>query len=316
MRLVFMGTPEFAIPSLNQLKNSGHEIACVYTRKSSKRGRGQKLHYTPIYNLAVASNLKIFTPSTFKNGKNLDELKTLKPDLIVVVAYGLILPKELLEIPRYGCLNVHPSLLPRWRGCAPMERCLMSDDMETGVCIMKVNEDLDSGEIISTHRIKIDQSTDIRFLRRNLSIVGAEMLVKTIDALEKTGQIYSIGQDDRLATFAPKIGPSDSIVNWHNDSVIKIHRKIMAINDSFGVNILHRNNKLKLMVSNYILKENSSENIGKIVDNRFFLGCRDGVLKILEIQREGKKPLPIKSFINGYRFNVGDTILPANPSST
>jgi methionyl-tRNA formyltransferase len=255
--------------------------------------------------------MQIFTPSTFKNKKNFDNLKTLEPDLVVVVAYGLILPKELLEIPNYGCINVHPSLLPRWRGCAPMERCLMSDDNETGVSIMKIGEGLDSGEIISLHRVGIDRHTDIRSLRRDLARLGAEMLGDSTDRLERDGQIPSTKQDDHLATFAQRIDPSDGVVNWQSDGVVKIHRKIMALNDSFGVNILHGNNKLKLIASDYVLGENSI-NAGKIIDNQFSLGCRDGILKILEIQREGKKPLAIENFLNGYRFNIGDAIISAN----
>jgi methionyl-tRNA formyltransferase len=303
-----MGTPEFAIPSFEHLLNSCHRIVGVYTRKPSKGPGRQKLHQPPIYNLASARNIDIFTPGTFKNGKNLADLRLLKPDLVVVVAYGLILPRELLKIPKYGCLNVHPSLLPRWRGCAPIERCLMSDDSETGVCIMKVDEGIDSGEIISTRKIEISRNTNIRSLRRNLAIIGSEMLLDVIDELQKCGKISSTKQDDSLATFAPKINASDSIVNWQSDSVVKIHRKIMALNDSFGVNITHRNNRLKLILSDYVLKKNSGENVGKIVDDKFSIGCTDGILKILEIQRMGKKIITIENFVNGYRFNIGDDI--------
>jgi methionyl-tRNA formyltransferase len=302
-----MGTPEFAIPSLSRLRDSEHEIVGVYTRRPSRKNRGQKLCYSPVYDVAMASNIRIFTPGTFKNGKNLDDLRALEPDLVVVVAFGLILPRELLKIPKYGCLNVHPSLLPRWRGCAPIERCLMSDDEETGVCIMNIDENLDGGEIISMIRVKIEKNTDVRSLRRDLAIAGAEMLEDVVDKLQKTGKISFARQDDQLATFAPKIGPFDGIVDWQNDGVAKIHRKIMALNDSFGVTILHRDIKLKLIKSDYILTENS-ENAGKILDNQFSLGCKDGILKILEIQRTGKKPLAIGDFINGYQFNIGDTV--------
>ncbi|MDR2778231.1 MAG: methionyl-tRNA formyltransferase, partial [Rickettsiales bacterium] len=239
MKVVFMGTPEFAVPFLNRLLESGQDVVGVYTRKPAKRERGQRLHPTPIHELALAKNVPVFTPSTFKNGKNIDALVVLKPDLIVVVAYGLLLPRELLDIPRYGCLNIHPSLLPRWRGCAPMERCLMSGDTETGICLMKIAEGLDDGDIVSSRKIPIEMDTDIESLRRNLAPIGIGMLMDALETLERDGFIPATKQDDTLATFSPKIAEEDALVNWQNDSIREIHGKIMALNDSCGVHLLH-----------------------------------------------------------------------------
>ena len=302
-----MGTPDFAVPTLQKLIDNEKDVVAVYTRKAKKSNRGFKLQNTPIYEVAEKHNIKIFTPATFKNGKNLDELKELKPDVIVVVAYGLILPKELLDIPTYGCINLHPSLLPRYRGCAPMERCLLSGDKESGICIMKVDEGLDSGDIIDIYKCDIDKNMDIQELKEKFSIIGANMMLKTIEKLEKGENLNYIKQDDSLATFTDKITNEDAKIDWQNDSVITIHNKIRALNDSVGVYLYHNNNRIKLIKSDYILKENNT-NLATIQDKYFSINCKDGILKIITLQKEGKKAMNIKDFVNGYKFNIGDKI--------
>lgn len=307
MKIVFMGTPDFAVPTLQKLIDNEKDVVAVYTRKAKKSNRGFKLQNTPIYEVAEKHNIKIFTPATFKNGKNLDELKELKPDVIVVVAYGLILPKELLDIPTYGCINLHPSLLPRYRGCAPMERCLLSGDKESGICIMKVDEGLDSGDIIDIYKCDIDKNMDIQELKEKFSIIGADMILKIIEKLEKGENLNYIKQDHSLATFTDKITNEDAKIDWQNDSVITIHNKIRALNDSVGVYLYHNNNRIKLIKSDYILKENNT-NLATIQDKYFSINCKDGILKIITLQKEGKKAMNIKDFVNGYKFNIGDKI--------
>lgn len=302
-----MGTPDFAVPTLQKLIDNEKDVVAVYTRKAKKSNRGFKLQNTPIYEVAEKHNIKIFTPATFKNGKNLDELKELKPDVIVVVAYGLILPKELLDIPTYGCINLHPSLLPKYRGCAPMERCLLSGDEESGICIMKVDEELDSGDIIDIYKCDIDKNMDIQELKEKFSIIGADMILKIIEKLEKGENLNYIKQDHSLATFTDKITNEDAKIDWQNDSVITIHNKIRALNDSVGVYLYHNNNRIKLIKSDYILKENNT-NLATIQDKYFSINCKDGILKIITLQKEGKKAMNIKDFVNGYKFNIGDKI--------
>ena len=302
-----MGTPDFAVPTLQKLIDNEKDVVAVYTRKAKKSNRGFKLQNTPIYEVAEKHNIKIFTPATFKNGKNLDELKELKPDVIVVVAYGLILPKELLDIPTYGCINLHPSLLPKYRGCAPMERCLLSGDEESGICIMKVDEELDSGDIIDIYKCDIDKNMDIQELKEKFSIIGADMILKIIEKLEKGENLNYIKQDHSLATFTDKITNEDAKIDWQNDSVITIHNKIRALNDSVGVYLYHNNNRIKLIKSDYILKENNT-NLATIQDKYFSINCKDGILKLITLQKEGKKAMNIKDFVNGYKFNIGDKI--------
>jgi methionyl-tRNA formyltransferase len=303
-----MGTPDFAVPFLARLLESGQEVVGVYTRKMARRERGQRLRNTPIYNLATSRGIPVFTPGTFRNGKNLETLRVLEPDLVVVVSYGLILPGELLAMAKRGCLNVHPSLLPRWRGCAPIERCLMSDDDETGVSIMKIDEGLDSGDVVASEKIPIAMDTDIASLRRKLADLGVRMLLETIGAVEKYGQVSATRQDPSQATFSERITSGDALVDWQRDSVKRIHRKIMALGDSVGVQLLHGGNRLKLIRSSYTPGPDQRGEIGTVIDKNFSIACRDGTLRIVELQREGKKPLALEDFINGYRFNIGDPV--------
>ena len=229
-------------------------------------------------------------------------------DLIIEIGPGLgTLTKELLDIPTYGCINLHPSLLPKYRGCAPMERCLLSGDEESGICIMKVNEELDSGDIIDIYKCDIDKNMDIQELKEKFSIIGADMILKIIEKLEKGENLNYIKQDHSLATFTDKITNEDAKIDWQNDSVITIHNKIRALNDSVGVYLYHNNNRIKLIKSDYILKENNT-NLATIQDKYFSINCKDGILKIITLQKEGKKAMNIKDFVNGYKFNIGDKI--------
>lgn len=311
MRIVFMGTSEFSIPALNALLNTKHEIVSVYTKKPKRADRGQQLQYSPIYKIAQKNNLITHTPLTFKHGKNLEPLQELKPDLIVVVSYGLILTKEVLSIPKYGAINIHPSLLPRWRGCAPLERCLLSNDTKTGVCIMEVEEGLDSGCILKKYEMDITKDTDIEYLKEHLSEKGAELLVEAIDDIEKNGKIIGIKQDDSLATFADMITNDDAKIDWQNDSIVLIDKKIKTLWSSVGVFINHNGNKLKVLKADFELQQNvNKDNIGKIIDKKhFFVQCKDGILKPLIIQREGKKAMQVADFVNGYKININDIIL-------
>lgn len=220
MKIIFMGTPDFAIPSLENLINSEHEILAVFTKQPKQSNRGYKLQKTPVHEMAEKNNIQVFTPKTFKIEKNIEDVRNLKPDLIVVVAYGLILPKKLLDIPKYGCINIHPSLLPKYRGCAPMERCLMSNDDETGICIMKIVEALDAGDVIKIEKIPIKKETTIVDLKNTLSNLGAKMLLEVVNNFENGDFSIAYKQDDSKATFTEKIINSDAIIDWKKDGVI------------------------------------------------------------------------------------------------
>ena len=305
-----MGTSQFSLKPLEKLLDSNNEVVAVFTKKPKKADRGQNLQYSPVYKLAQKNNLQIFTPITFKNGKHIDTLKSFNADLIVVVAYGLILTKQVLESVKYGAINIHPSLLPKWRGSAPLERCLLSNDAETGVCIMKVEEGIDCGDIIKCEKIKIEKETDIESLSNYLSNKGAELLIEAIEEIDKNKKIIGTKQDDSQATFADKITNQDAIIDWQNDSVELIFKRIKTLSKSVGVFIKHNGNKIKLLKADYEFKENvDKDKIATVIDKKhFYIQCKDGILKPLLLQREGKKILETRDFLNGYRVEMGELI--------
>jgi methionyl-tRNA formyltransferase len=261
-----------------------------------------------VQQLAQVSGIPVMTPGTFKGGKNLDELRRWSPDLVVVVAYGLLLPPELLAIPRFGCINVHPSLLPRWRGCAPIEWALMSGDEATGISLMKIDEGLDSGEIISCFRVPLERNMDVLDLRQILTIKGIRLLEAALDVLHMDGYLVSYPQKSTGVTFAPKITTLDNQIDWSRDSVITIHHKIMALRESGGVHLCHNDCHFKLLRSDYLVTARTDDESGYIADKNFSLRCSDGLLYPLLLQREGKKLLGISDFCNGYHFSVMDKI--------
>lgn len=306
-----MGTSSFAIPVLEKLLKTKHDIIGVFTKKPKNADRGQKLQASPIFILAEKNKLNIFTPITFKNGKNIDLIEQLKPDLIVVVSYGLILTKEVLNSSRFGAINIHPSLLPKWRGCAPLERSLMSDDKETGVCVMQVTEGLDDGNVLKCEKLSLNKEIDIEDLTNYLSNKGSELLIDVINDIDKNRQIpKGIEQNHTNATFADKITNEDAKINFFTDSIELIQKKIKTLWNSVGVFINHNNNKIKILKADFELVENiDKNNIGKVINSKnFYIQGLDGVLKPLILQKEGKKAINVKDFLNGYKVSIADEV--------
>lgn len=310
MRIVFMGTPDFAVPALNKLiEFKKNDIIAVYTKKPKKADRGHKIVESPIYKIAKENNIQIITPASFKKSeKNRIEFRELKPDLAIVVAYGLIIPQEMLDIPTYGFINIHPSLLPRWRGSAPMQRCLLSEDRETGVCIMRLDEGMDTGDIIKiSDKIQINKDVDIEYLHDVLSEKGAEMIIDVVNDIEKNkGNIVTIKQNNNLSTIADKIDNSEGKINFNN-SIFFIERQIRALGKFIGTYFIHNNLRIKILKAD-ILETGFNKNTGQIINEQFHIQCKDGILIPLILQKEGKKPINIKDFLNGYKFQIGDIV--------
>lgn len=310
MKIVFMGTPDFAVPALNELiKHQKDNIIAVYTKEPKKADRGQKIQESPIYKIAKENNIPIYTPKSLrKSEKDREEFKKLKPDLVVVVAYGLIIPEEILNVPTYGFINIHPSLLPRWRGSSPMQRCLLSDDKETGVCIMKLDVGMDTGDIIKiSDKINIDENVDIEYLHDKLSVDGAKMLIDVINDIEKNNGIKNtIKQDDSLATVADKIDNSEGKIDFQNSSIFFIEKQIRALGKFIGTYFVHNGKRIKILQAKILNTKTGST--GTIIDKDFDIQCKDGILKPLVLQKEGKKPMSINDFLNGYKFNIGDRV--------
>ena len=305
MKIVLFATPEFAIPTLELINNSNHEILAVYTKMAKPQGRGMQLQNTPIYEKATELGLKVFTPKTLKKPEEWEKLKEFNADIFVVVAYGLILPKEVINIAKYGCINIHPSLLPRWRGASPLQRAIMAGDKETGVCIIVLGEGLDDGDILACKKIKIDDEMDIESLHDQLSIEGANLMLKCLDDIEKNKKVIATPQASEGMIYAEKIDKEEGKLNF-NDSIEKIYNTIRAIGLLTGTYFEYNGERIKILKAtiqkSLTEKEKELQN-GEIIitKNALIIKCSDGLLKPLILQREGKKALEVTEFIKGFK---------------
>ena len=297
-----MGTPEFAIPTLEQLINSNHKIICVYTQPSKKKSRGQKIKKTPIHIFSEKKGLMVRT-SKLTDENELTKFKDLKPDLVIVVAYGQIIPSSFLQISNLNFLNVHASLLPKWRGAAPIERAILNGDKETGISIMKIENKLDAGPYVMQTRIKIDSETNSGELKEKLSILGAKTLVKSIDLiLSKQGNF--INQNEKKVSYAKKIKKKETKINWQEDAE-KIILKINAFSPKPGA--WFNFNKLRIKIHKAKIV-NLSGKPGTVIDDELTIAAKKNAIKILKLQKEGKNIVDVSDFLKGNKVNK-NTIL-------
>jgi len=295
-----MGTPDFSCPTLEKLiADPDFEIIAAYTREPQIAGRGHKLQNSPIHNLALTHNLKVMTPKTLRNPEAQKEFLDLKADAAVVVAYGLLLPQEILNGTKLGCLNIHPSLLPRWRGASPIHRPIMEGDKETGITIIKMDKGLDSGDMIFQEKFALLGSETYKEMAQKLSIMGAEILVKTLKNL-RDEKIVLTKQDNALMTYAKKIDKAECEIDWNN-SAVEIERKIRGLSGSLEAYFIYNNEKIKIF-SAMIPNEESRENkAGEFLDDQLSIQCGKGIIRPLILQRPGKKPMPLKEFLLGFK---------------
>ena len=282
LKIVFMGTPEFSIPSLEKLINSNHKIVCVYTQPSKKSSRGQKVKKTPIHIFSEKKGIKVRT-SKLNDENELIKFKDLKPDLVVVVAFGQIIPNSYLQIPNLIFLNVHASLLPKWRGAAPLERAILNGDKETGISIMKIENKLDTGPYIMQTRIKIDSETNSGELKEKLSILGAKTLIQSIDLiLSKEGNF--IDQNDKEASYAKKIEKEETKINWQEDAE-KIILKINAFSPKPGAWFYFDKLRIKIHKARIV---NLSGKPGTVLDDQLTVATKKMPLKFLSYKKRVK----------------------------
>ncbi len=298
-----MGTPDFACPTLEKLiADPDFDVVAIYTREPQIAGRGQKITNSPIHQLALKHNLKVITPKTLRDAKAQKEFFNLQADVAVVVAYGLILPQEILDGTKFGCVNIHPSLLPKWRGASPIQRPLMAGDRETGITIIKMDKGVDSGEIMVQEKFPLDGSETYADLAEKLSQIGAEILVKTLKKL-RDGNVVLIKQDDALASYAKKIEKEECKINWQESAEI-IERKIRALNGSLEAFFNYGDEKIKIFKAE-ILDENSVGESGKILDEKLSIQCGKGSIRPLVLQRQGKNQVTIRDLLLGFKPEVG-----------
>ena len=295
--IVFMGTPKFAVPILRHLYNK-FNIKCVFTQPPSKSNRGQKFTKSPIHISAEELNLKIKTP------KNIDEefeyLKELNLDLGIVVAYGQILPKKVLNLSKKGFLNIHASLLPKWRGAAPIQRSILSNENETGVTFMKINEKLDSGPICSKYKIEISDQDNTEILSEKLSNLSAEKIFENVQKILKDEAIFE-DQNEAQATYAKKIKKNEGKINWKEDAYI-ILAKVNGLYPKPGCWFNFENNRYKILKA---VLSGQNKKPGEILDEKLTISCGSKSIKVIKIQREGKKPQSVEDFLLGSKLKKG-----------
>ncbi|MCQ4022592.1 MULTISPECIES: methionyl-tRNA formyltransferase [unclassified Ruminococcus] len=302
MRVVFMGTPDFAVPCLEALINADYDVIGTFTQPDKPKGRGYTLAPPPVKVTALEHNIPVFQPKTLKDGDALNILKELAPDCIVVVAYGKILPKAILDLPKYGCINVHASLLPKYRGAAPIQWSVLNGEAETGVTSMYMDEGLDTGDMIMKRSCKIDENETAGQLHDKLSQLGASIIVDTLTALEN-GTAKREKQNDSDSCYSPMLDKSLCQINW-SDTAKQVHNKVRGLSP-WPVAIASINGK-KVKIHQTRLSDKQGTPGEIIATSPLTVACGCGSVIIDELQLEGKKRMDSQSFLNGHKLNIGD----------
>jgi len=302
-KIIFMGTPIFSVPILKSIYSSNYKIVAVYTQPPKKKSRGQNIEKSPIHLESAKLNIPVRHPDKFNNDEDLNFIKKSGVKFVVVVAYGQIISEKMLDIPNTTFLNIHASLLPRWRGAAPIQRSIIEIDQVTGVSIMKIVSKLDSGPCMMQQDIKIEDNDSFTSLSKKLSILGSKLILNSLDVLKNKKENF-VSQDESKATYAKKIDKKESEVNW-NVSAKKLIAKINGLNPYPGVWFKHHKTRIKIIEA---IEVNHKGRAGEVLDNNLTIGCKDKAVKILLIQKEGKKILNTKSFLAGYKIKKGETL--------
>ena len=304
-KIAFMGTPNFAVPILKCMYQNGYEVSVVYTQPPKKSNRGQKFEKSPVHLLAETLNLNVRTPNHFKeNNLEYEYIKNLDLDLVIVVAYGQIIPKNFLSLSKNGFINIHASILPRWRGAAPIQRSIINQDKETGISVMKINENLDEGDLSHIFKINIIENENAQSLSDRLSILASENISNVIDSIFDK-EVNFKPQDHSKATYAKKIKKIEGLIDW-SDNAENIIGKINGLYPYPGGYFLFKGERYKILKAE---KSFSKDNPGKVLTNDLEVSCGINSIKILEIQREGKKSQKINEFLLGSQIKKGTSLI-------
>jgi methionyl-tRNA formyltransferase len=298
LRLIFMGTPEFAVPTLLELVAHGHEIAAVYTRAAKPAGRGMKLQPSPVEVEATRLGIPVLTPTTLKTPEALEQFRAHEADAAVVVAYGMILPQAILDAPKLGCFNLHASLLPRWRGAAPINRAIMAGDTETGVMVMKMDIGLDTGDVAMAERLAISDVMTAADLHDALAPLGGDLMVRAMGALER-GKLQLTRQSAEGVTYAAKIEKAEARIEWTRPAR-DVLRHIHGLSPFPGAwcEIAIEGAPARIKILRGEIADRSGAP-GDLLDDRLTVACQQGALRILELQRAGKQPMKAEEFLRG-----------------
>ncbi|MBL8656990.1 MAG: methionyl-tRNA formyltransferase [Altererythrobacter sp.] len=300
MRIIFMGTPAFAVPTLAALHDAAHEIVAVYTQPPRPAGRGKKPQPSPVQREAEIRHLETFSPVSLKSQEEQEKFVSLEADLAVVAAYGLILPQPILDAPRLGCLNVHASLLPRWRGAAPVQRAILAGDPLTGITLMQMEAGLDTGPMLATARVQIEDKTAGE-LTEELAEIGAQLMVGTLTELE---MLHPVPQDDTAATYASKIDKAESRIDWAA-SAEAIERQVRAFAPAPGAWFEHGGERYRVLKAELV---EGAGIPGTVLDSRLAIATGDGALRPLIIQRAGKPAMEAAALLRGKPIPAGTSL--------
>jgi len=304
LRLIFMGTPDFAVPTLLELVAHGHEIAAVYTRDAKPAGRGMKLQPTPVEREARRLGISVLTPATLKTPEAAAEFRAHNAEAAVVVAYGMILPQAILDTPKLGCFNLHASLLPRWRGAAPINRAIMAGDSETGVMVMKMDAGLDTGDVAMAERLAVTDAMTAADLHDALTPLGADLMVRAMGALER-GKLQLTRQSDQGVTYAAKIEKAEARIDW-NKPAREVLRHIHGLSPFPGAwcELAIDGEPARVKILRCELAKGSGAP-GELLDDRLTVACKEGAIRILELQRAGKGVMKAIEFLRGTALKAG-----------
>lgn len=302
MNVIFMGTPDFAVPTLQKLFDSNHNVVLVVTQPDKPFGRGKKLKKSEVKETAEKLGLNIFQPDKIKKQENIDVLKSYNPDVIVVVAYGQILSKEILTLPKYGCINVHASLLPKLRGAAPLNWAIINGETHTGVTTMQMDVGLDTGDMLLKSEVEIDENMNVGELHDILMHKGADLLIETLDKIEKN-QISPQKQDDSLSNYAPMFNNENRKINW-NLTAKNIHDLIRGLSPWPTAYFTMDEKSVKVYKSSYTNDDSDYEPgfVIKATNEGIFVKAKDGIIILQEIQMPGKKKMPVEAYLRGNQF--------------
>ena len=302
MKIVFLGSAYFSIPTLVKLIEAGHEIACVYSQPPRRAGRGKKVNLTPVHEMALKYGITVRTPENFKLQKDKLAFFDLNADLTVVVAYGLILPLEIIEAARYGSLNIHASILPKWRGAAPIHRAIMSGDSETGVCIMKMDAGLDTGPVVAKESMPIKSDDTTSFLSERLADLGAKLLIETI---KKIDELIPKPQSTIEVSYAKKIDKKEAKIDWSLDFQI-IEQQIRGLSRYPGAWAYYNDERIKFLnVRINSSNQNNQAEPGMVIGTPLVIACEGGALEITLLQRSGKSVQTTEDFLRGFPIQIG-----------
>lgn len=306
LRLVFMGTPDFAVPSLSALIDAGHDIVAVYSQPPRPAGRGQQTQASPVHRFAESKGIPVRTPKSLRNTEAQAEFAGLNADAAVVAAYGLILPKAILDAPRLGCLNVHGSLLPRWRGAAPIHRSILAGDTETGITIMQMDEGLDTGAMLLKGAVPITATSTASTLHDTLAELGARLIVEALPAVAASTLIAE-PQPEEGVTYAAKLSREDGRLDWTGDAAL-IERQVRALTPWPGCWIDIKGERIKVHGAELVETADGTAVPGTLLDASLTVACGSRAIRLTKVQRPGKAPVDGPSFLRGFALPVGQIL--------